>query len=164
MEQPEPGDLSTVDSEHATAFKQGLARLLSTEVAETTYSEILDGLPTIDSFREFHFRQKEHPVDVLDHASRCPGVVKKTQKFREGSDPSQLTISSTVSPAVTAKLDPRPALTCLQLLSAFRQTHPNTRQFELRLIELLAVSCHQIAVYLFKLDEGVHKHALYEEW
>jgi hypothetical protein len=26
------------------------------------------------------------------------------------------------------------------------------------------VSCHQIAVYLFNLDDGVHKHDVYEEW
>jgi hypothetical protein len=51
-----------------------------------------------------------------------------------------------------------------QLLSAFQQSHPESQEFELRLIELLAVSCHQIAVHLFELDDGVHKHRLYEEW
>lgn len=51
-----------------------------------------------------------------------------------------------------------------QLLSAFQRSHLGTREFELRLIELLAVACHQIAVYLYILDEGNHKHRLYEEW
>jgi hypothetical protein len=39
-------DISALDSLHADAFKQGLARILSTQVAEFTFSEILDGLPT----------------------------------------------------------------------------------------------------------------------
>lgn len=32
------------------------------------------------------------------------------------------------------------------------------------MIELLAVSCHQIAAYLFNLDDPVHKHRDYEGW
>jgi hypothetical protein len=51
-----------------------------------------------------------------------------------------------------------------QLLSAFQQSHLGTQRFELRLIELLAVACHQIAVYLYNLNDGVHKHCIYEEW
>lgn len=42
--------------------------------------------------------------------------------------------------------------------------HAGTRHFELRLIELLAVACHDIAVYLYNLDDDVHKHRIYEEW
>jgi hypothetical protein len=93
----ESSNISMFGDDHAACFKQTLARLLSTEVAETTYSEILDGLPTIDSFREFHFRQKEHPVDVLDHASLCPGVAERTRQFRQDFDPAQLQLSPTVS-------------------------------------------------------------------
>lgn len=51
-----------------------------------------------------------------------------------------------------------------QLLFPFQQTHPDTRQFELRLIELLAVSCHQMAVYLDSLDDGIHKHRRHDDW
>lgn len=29
---------------------------------------------------------------------------------------------------------------------------------------MLARSCHQLAVFIFQLDDGVHKHALYEAW
>ncbi|AEO71881.1 uncharacterized protein THITE_2124758 [Thermothielavioides terrestris NRRL 8126] len=135
----------TLDSEHAAAFKQALARLLSTDVAEITYAEILDGLPTVASFCDFHFIQETHPVFELRHDVLCPGVIDRTREFRAHFDPLQLTFPST-------------------LLSAFQRTHPGTQRFELRLMELLAVSCHQIAVYLFNLDDGVHKHRVYEEW
>lgn len=52
----------------------------------------------------------------------------------------------------------------MQLFSAFQQTTSGTQRFKLRLLELLVVSCHQIAVYLYDLDDGVHKHAVYEQW
>ncbi|KAG7294574.1 hypothetical protein NEMBOFW57_004650 [Staphylotrichum longicolle] len=104
-----------------------LARILSTDIAELTFSEIFDGLPTEDSFREFNARMPGNPVFQLEHTSLCPGVTER-------------------------------------LLSAFQRSHLGTREFELRLIELLAVACHQIAVYLYILDEGNHKHRLYEEW
>lgn len=51
-----------------------------------------------------------------------------------------------------------------QLLSAFQRTSPNTQRFELRLLEMLTDACHQIASYLYDLDDGVHKHSLYYDW
>ncbi|KAJ4307149.1 hypothetical protein N0V88_000528 [Collariella sp. IMI 366227] len=118
------GTLSALDDAHAAVFKQALARILSTEVAEYTYAEILDGLPTETSFLEFHFYQEGHPVFTQNHTSLCPGV----------------------------------------LLAAFQRSYPGTQRFELRLMEMLAVTCHQIAVDLFNLDDGVHKHDVYEKW
>ena len=32
------------------------------------------------------------------------------------------------------------------------------------LLEILARSCHQIAAQLFQLDDGFHKHSVYEAW
>jgi hypothetical protein len=32
------------------------------------------------------------------------------------------------------------------------------------LIELVVVACHQIGASLYELDEGAHKHQLYEDW
>lgn len=29
---------------------------------------------------------------------------------------------------------------------------------------MLAVSCHQIAVYLYNLDDSVHRHEVYDDW
>lgn len=93
-----PSDnLSTLDSTHADAFKQALARILGTKVALFTYAEILDGLPTIDSFREFHFWQEGHPIYQLGHTSLCPGTIERARAFRESFDPLQLTFRSAVS-------------------------------------------------------------------
>ncbi|AEO71879.1 uncharacterized protein THITE_2083603 [Thermothielavioides terrestris NRRL 8126] len=142
----DPSKISVLDDAHAGAFREALARILSTQVAEFTFSEILDGLPTVDSFLEFHvYTNQENPVFELNHTLLCPGVVQRTRAFRDAFDPLALTFPP-------------------GLLSAFQQSYPGTQRFELRLIELLAVSCHQIAVYLYSLDDGVHPHRVYEEW
>lgn len=39
-----------------------------------------------------------------------------------------------------------------------------SKTFHLRLLELLAVSCHQIAVHLYRLDGVNHKHYDYQRW
>lgn len=51
-----------------------------------------------------------------------------------------------------------------QALHDFQKALPGTRNYDLSLIELLARSCHEIAARLFRLDEGVHKHGVYEAW
>lgn len=97
-----PSNLSVLGHEHAQAFKQALARLLATDVAETTYAEILDGLPTADSFIDFTFPpdgDPAHPIYELHHDLLCPGVLERTRQFRSQFDPLQLTFSATVSPA-----------------------------------------------------------------
>lgn len=41
---------------------------------------------------------------------------------------------------------------------------PGSVAWNLRLLELLAVACHNIAVFLYNLDDGVHEHAEHETW
>lgn len=36
--------------------------------------------------------------------------------------------------------------------------------FNLRLIELVAIACHQIGAYIYDLDEGADKNKLYQDW
>ncbi|KAK4131656.1 hypothetical protein BT67DRAFT_444454 [Trichocladium antarcticum] len=90
------------------AFKQALARILLLPVAEFTYSEILDGLPTENSFLKFHLHKEGNPVFELNHTSLCAGVIQKTRRSRDSFDPLSLTFSPT-------------------LLSPFGQTNPGTR-------------------------------------
>lgn len=50
------------------------------------------------------------------------------------------------------------------LVGAFRRSEPRSEEFYLRLLELLAVSCHQIAVQIFQLDDVAEKHVIYDIW
>ncbi|KAK4032174.1 hypothetical protein C8A01DRAFT_50975 [Parachaetomium inaequale] len=138
-------NLSVLDTARAGTFKQALARALSTPVAEVTFSEILDGLPTEPSVLDFHLRNEGNPGFALNHTTLCPSMVERFRDLKDRFDPLTLTFPPGV-------------------LSAFQQRHPGTKPFELRLIELLAVACHQIAVHLYNPDDGAHKHCIYEEW
>ncbi|TQW06614.1 hypothetical protein IF2G_06036 [Cordyceps javanica] len=118
------GDLGDLDEEHRNSFIKALLRILHTEVAELTYAEILDGIPTSASYFDFYYPQEGHPA--ISHTELCPGILDRTRQLRD-------------------QLDPRTG-------------------FSLRLIELLAVSCHQIAVRLFQLGESRHTQEEYERW
>lgn len=54
--------------------------------------------------------------------------------------------------------------TAYQTLRDFQEAIPGTKSYLLSLIELLARSCHEIAARLFQLDDGAHKHRVYEAW
>lgn len=41
---------------------------------------------------------------------------------------------------------------------------PGSEAFKLRLIEVVAVVCHQIGAFLFNFDDDTHKHKVYEDW
>ncbi|KAK2694997.1 hypothetical protein QWA68_006058 [Fusarium oxysporum] len=49
-------------------------------------------------------------------------------------------------------------------IKAFGDALPGSEQFNLRLMELVAIACHQIGAYLFDFDDGAHKHKTYEDW
>jgi hypothetical protein len=54
--------------------------VLYTKVAEQTFAQIIDGLPTSQSFSEFHWTPDGHPV--IAHSELCPGMVEKACEFR----------------------------------------------------------------------------------
>ncbi|KAG6368778.1 hypothetical protein INS49_002992 [Diaporthe citri] len=52
----------------------------------------------------------------------------------------------------------------LDTIQAYQTALPGTTTWKLRLLELVTTACHDIAVYLFQMDDGVHKHAEHEAW
>lgn len=64
---PASSNLRLLDVEHITVFRNALDKILVTAIAETTFSEIIDGLPTKDSWLEFDVWREGHPVNVLNH-------------------------------------------------------------------------------------------------
>ncbi|KAI1331896.1 hypothetical protein F5Y16DRAFT_359527 [Xylariaceae sp. FL0255] len=140
----ETAPLENLDSVHLEAFNLALSNLLHTEVAEYTLAQIVDGLPTRLSFSQSHrWSPLDHPA--LSHENICSGALEKTLQAR-----ADLNIQS---------LRFNPAL-----LEHFQDEPRESRGFHLRLIEMLAVACHQIAAYLFQLDEENEHKKAYEAW
>ncbi|KAG4253671.1 hypothetical protein FPRO06_10584 [Fusarium proliferatum] len=137
--------LDVLGHEHRNMLERAVRNVLGTEVAELVYAQILDGLPIEKSLRDSSDYVRDHPVHSLQHAEICPGYIDKAREFMKQFDLSQL------------QLD-------LKTIKAFADTVPVSETFNLRLIEIVAVACHQIGAFLFNLDDGAHKHKLYEDW
>ncbi|KAG5763397.1 hypothetical protein H9Q72_008499 [Fusarium xylarioides] len=135
--------IDALGTRHRQALVQALTRVLETDVVERTFAEIIDGLPTIESYQDFHWPQEGHPA--TQHLELCSGMIEKARQLRSDFPVTIL-------------------LFRLPLLHAFADTAINSRPFHLRLFELLAVSIHQIAVYLYQQDGANHTHQDYQKW
>lgn len=88
--------LASLDGEHLASFKQAMANLLSTPAVEFTYAQIVDGMPTSNTYMRDHWFYEGLPV--LDHQELCPGTMDKTRAFRSQFD----TLSLKFEPKVSA--------------------------------------------------------------
>ncbi|PNP75267.1 hypothetical protein FNYG_11410 [Fusarium nygamai] len=138
--------LHTLDQAHQDTVKTAIARILDTDIAEITYAQIIDGLPLGEVAFESRggIPHPDHPINHC-HDELCAGILDKAREFRSRFDPLVL------------KFDSR-------LLFSYQAASPGSRSFNTRLIEIIAISVHQIAVILFSLDEGSHKNDGVIEW
>ncbi|KAG5915006.1 hypothetical protein E4U42_000187 [Claviceps africana] len=129
--------VSTLPHDHYAAFEKALWNVLFTELAELTMAQLVDGLPIwpvyLDSKGLFNLRG--HPI--RDHKELCEGALERTKAFRSSFKPSELLLKSSS-------------------IRAFESCPPDTREFDLRLLELIAEAVHAMAVILFNLEEKSH--------
>lgn len=79
--------LGLLDEAHMTTFRNALEKVLLIEVSESTYAEIIDGLPTLDSWNEFHYWVPGiNPVVELEHKELCGGSRERAKKLRTEFD------------------------------------------------------------------------------
>ncbi|KAH6954848.1 hypothetical protein DER45DRAFT_633302 [Fusarium avenaceum] len=137
-----------LEDDRRQVLDRAVRNVLGTEVALLTYAQILDGLPTEQSLLDSMgvcTGYKDHPVLAMQHNEICPGFVEKAREFRTKFDIGVLEFE-------------------LKALNRFQNAENGSEEFKLRLIELTVVACHQIGAYLFGLDDGAHKHELYNNW
>jgi hypothetical protein len=95
--EPRQLSLADLDGEHRQLLIRAITRILSTELAETTYAQIIDGLPIADVAYDSHDPpHDDHPL-IEAHKELCPGMLDKTREFRDGFRPEILTFDSQVS-------------------------------------------------------------------
>ncbi|KAI8292453.1 hypothetical protein K4K60_006014 [Colletotrichum sp. SAR11_57] len=139
-------DVGLGDGDHRDTFTRALWNVLGTEVAEITFAQIVDGLPLAEVAQDSGNGSllNEHPIHDL-HQQLCPGVIEKTHEFRDKFDPGTIQIDS-------------------KLINDYRAASLGSRAFKVRLIEMVAVAVHQIAVEIFKLDTSLHKEDGIASW
>ncbi|KAG8158653.1 hypothetical protein KVR01_011775 [Diaporthe batatas] len=122
-----------------------MTNILSLPHAEFTYAQIVDGMPTSDIYRSDHWYYEHNVALPVDHQHLCPGIMKKTQAFRAEFDIMSLRFDT-------------------KTIDAYQGTVVGTVAYQLRLLELVVIACHDIAGFLYQMDDGAHKHAEFETW
>lgn len=126
-------------------------------------------MPVSSVYAENHWFREDFPV--MQHHELCPGTLEKTRAFRSDFDYSSLSIDPQVSEcSLGLLLDLFMSVLWgwinmkLQAIRAYQNTVPGSLPWKLRLLELVVMSCHDIAILLYRLDNGVHKHADWTSW
>ncbi|TVY13463.1 hypothetical protein LARI1_G009151 [Lachnellula arida] len=112
--------------DHLSTFKRTLTGILSTTLAERTFAQIIDGLPTRDDVGYFPTYSQE----IRDNAASSAEAMGAARRLREHFN--------TYTTLVDAKL-----------AQAYQDASPGSGEFYLRLLELLAVACHDIAALVY---------------
>nr|RBQ99044.1 hypothetical protein FVER53263_03367 [Fusarium verticillioides] len=124
---------------HRHVLDGAIKNALATELAQFTYAQIMDGLPTGDVCfdRRFPHVFGEHPIDSC-HDELCPGAIEKAQEYYQQWNSEILTFDPVT-------------------IEKYQHAEVGSRAFKTRLVELVAVALHEIAVLLFQLDFQLHK-------
>ncbi|KAI1271876.1 hypothetical protein F5Y07DRAFT_413172 [Xylaria sp. FL0933] len=156
--------ISLLDSYHYKAFAIAIHRVLATDLALETYSQIIDGLPLSKvAWDRYSGRlDRRHPISL--HTKLCTEAFEVAKSMRDQLDMRVFSFEPKVS--IQNQLTPsdlkvnRP----IQLLQLFQSATPRSRRFQLRLLELVAVTLHQIAIYLFQNGPRLHdRHCSYSQ-
>lgn len=89
--------IEILDAPHQEAVRLAISNILNTEIAETTYAQIVDGLPLTDVVRDVYGGDTlcdDHPI--FAHTELSAGVLETTRRFRTGFNPGILPFNSTV--------------------------------------------------------------------
>lgn len=97
--------LADLSGEHRRLLVRALDRILSTEIAEVTYAQIVDGLPIADVIWDSRSPPYyKHPIFKEDvHEDICPGILEKTRELRDTFDFGNLIFEAKVSEAGRCK-------------------------------------------------------------
>lgn len=86
-----------LDADHLTSLKTAVDNVLNIGLAEETFAQIVDGLPTYSSFLELHVFSKRLGHPVFQHHAICEGAIEQTRQFRSAFNISSLRFEPSVS-------------------------------------------------------------------
>ncbi|KAI0138883.1 hypothetical protein GGR57DRAFT_488819 [Xylariaceae sp. FL1272] len=130
--------VTNLDHEHFSVFDRAVKNVLGTDQSLMAMAQLIDGLPLDEVARSALGARLCDGHPIYQHKTLCEGVIEGTKAYRDAFDSSMLNL-------------PAP------LVQKFQNATINTRQFEIRLIEMVVVSVHHIAALLFQSDEKLHK-------
>ncbi|KAK4033968.1 hypothetical protein C8A01DRAFT_19160 [Parachaetomium inaequale] len=138
--------VSGLAQHHRDVFDRALRNVLATELAQTTYAQIIDGFPIVSVAKDARWGHidHEHPVFANNHDKICPGAWEKMEEFHSSFNVGVLTMDK-------------------RLLHAYSAESVGSRAFQLRLIEMVAVAVHELAVLLYNMGD-MQQHNDWKTW
>ncbi|KAK4457230.1 hypothetical protein QBC42DRAFT_213158 [Cladorrhinum samala] len=132
--------INVLAPDHYQALDRAIRNVLATDLALTSVAELLDGLPLLGTLSEtnYTFVHRLHPI--RKHKDLCDGALDQAAAFRDAFDPTVLQFDSSV-------------------MQAFQNAEPGSREFKMRLVELVAIAVHHAAVLLHQLKPKLHTDA-----
>jgi hypothetical protein len=75
-----------LDTPHLEAFSLAISNIFHTDLALTTYAQLIDGLPVSEvAWDQYSSKlHRRHPIN--DHIALCPGTLEKAKEFRAEFD------------------------------------------------------------------------------
>lgn len=86
-----------LDPLHYEHFHTALSRLLSTDIAKETLSQLMDGLPLFDVLVDTAGVNNLEDAPILEHTQLCPGAVELADEFIATFNANLLLFDATVS-------------------------------------------------------------------
>ncbi|KAF2762204.1 hypothetical protein EJ05DRAFT_497065 [Pseudovirgaria hyperparasitica] len=127
--------ISDLSQHHRAAVENALQNILNTERAFETFAQVVDGLPTRSTAEQYHDYGRSSMY--LNGLTNEPSTEAKqiVQTYRETLDPYILEFN-------------------VPVIQAYQNADFGSRDFNIRLLELLAVACHQLAALIFQSADG----------
>lgn len=72
-----------LDERHNQILERAVRNVLSTDIANLVYGQIIDGLPLKDTYNNVFPWISDHPVNLLLHNELCPGSLGKARKLSQ---------------------------------------------------------------------------------
>lgn len=94
---------SVLGGTHLEAFTRAMHNVLSTELTEITFAQIVDGLPLPDASFDLWDLPIQHPV-YKHHKELCRGVLEETREIQQRLDLGKLRLERKVEPPFASRL------------------------------------------------------------
>jgi hypothetical protein len=95
---PNTMPLSVLEAEHYYPLARAISNVLSTDIAKSTFAQIVDGEPLFATVAEYYINPlcdaKPHPIS--SHTELCHGVLERAEEFRSQFDLSSMRLDSQV--------------------------------------------------------------------
>lgn len=137
-------------------YTRALANVMSTDVAQSTCAQIVDGAPLSET-RFLMSGRPELARPVYQLSELCDWVRGKTAQLLDIFNLHVLRYDFDVSQSLTTNQECG-LMPNSQLVRRYLAASPRSKAFKTGLIELTIVSVHQIAAYIYNLDLDMGSH------